>query len=256
MGDARRQREAARVAAVVRVQLAVERNDARGDRAQRHLIGGIPLVGIGHRGHRHAVGGGALAVAHHPAELAHVVGIDPRPVVGDSLGGDEHVTLKDLGRADLEQPLVAEAASRETCRARRGVLQADGKRAGVAEIADVGEEGALADVERIDGLRHEEVQVGIALAVGVGAQVDRHVVDGDRNVGAVIEIEAAQEILVGLAFAAVLRHRQAGRRFKEFARARDRTRVEIVPAHRHLAGEVRRGCRAGADIRRARTGAG
>jgi hypothetical protein len=39
-----------------------------------------------------------------------------------------------------------------------------------------------------------------------------------------IEIETAQEILVRLAFSTVLRHRQAGSGFEEFARTRDRER--------------------------------
>ena len=36
---------------------------SRRQRPQRHLIGGIPGVGVGHRGQREAVGRGALAVA-------------------------------------------------------------------------------------------------------------------------------------------------------------------------------------------------
>ena len=91
------QRQAAGVAAVGRIEFAIERNDARGDRPQRHLVGGVPFVGIGHGGDGEAVGGGALAVAHHAAELAHVVGIDPWPVVGDRLGGDEEVAVQRPG---------------------------------------------------------------------------------------------------------------------------------------------------------------
>ena len=76
--------------------------------------------------------------------------------------------------------------------------------AGGGEIALVGKVGPFADVERADRLRHQPVQVGIALAVRMGAHVDRHVVDGDREIGAVIEIVAAQKILVGFALAGVL----------------------------------------------------
>src|ERR1700722_711596 len=76
--------------------------------------------------------------------------------------------------------------------------------------------------------------------MGMGAQVNRHVVNGDGKISAVVEIEAAQEILVGLAFPAVLRHRQTGGGFEEFARTCDRTSVEVVSTDGHLAREVRR----------------
>jgi hypothetical protein len=46
--------------------------------------------------------------------------------------------------------------------------------------------------------------------MGVGTHVDRHVVDRDSQIRAVVEIEAAQEILVGLAVAAVLGDDQPG----------------------------------------------
>ena len=66
----------------------------------------------------------------------------------------------------------------------------------------------------------------------MGAHVDRHVVDSDREIGAVVEIVAAQEILVGFALAGVLGHDQPGHGFQHFARPRHRPRVEL------LAGDV------------------
>jgi hypothetical protein len=45
----------------------------------------------------------------------------------------------------------------------------------------------------------------------VGTHVDRHVDDRDRQIGAVVEIVAAQEILVGFALARVLRDDQTRR---------------------------------------------
>ena len=53
--------------------------------------------------------------------------------------------------------------------------------------------------------------------MAVRRHVDRHAVDACREVGAVVEVEAAQEVLVGLAVARVLRDDHAGRRFQEFA---------------------------------------
>ena len=109
------------------------------------------------------------------------------------------------------------------------VDQADVEIAGRGEIAFVGKIRTLADLERIDRLRHQPVQVRIALAVRMGAHVDRHVVDRDRQVGAVIEIIAAQEILVGFALAAVLRHDQAGHGLQNFSRPRHRRALSSSP---------------------------
>jgi hypothetical protein len=53
-------------------------------------------------------------------------------------------------------------------------------------------------------LRDHEIGIGIALAMCVGAQVDRHAVECDVDIGAVVETEATKEILVRLALAAVL----------------------------------------------------
>ena len=53
-------------------------------------------------------------------------------------------------------------------------------------------------------LGDQEVEIRVALAVRVRRHVDRHAGDRRREVGAVIEVEAAQEVLVGLALAAVL----------------------------------------------------
>ena len=139
------------------------------------------------------------------------------------------VAVAELGRAHAEKALVAEAAGGDLGEIllRQAVDQTDVEAAGRGEIAFVGEVRSLANVDRADRFRHQPVQVGVALAVRVGAHVDRHVVDGDRQVGAVVEIVAAQEILVGFALAAVLRHDQARHGFEHFARARDRPRVEF-----------------------------
>ena len=72
------------------------------------------------------------------------------------------------------------------------------------EIAFIGEVRSLAYIDRSDQFRNHEIKIGITLAVRVGAHVDRKVVDRDREIGAVIEIEAAQKILVGFALAAML----------------------------------------------------
>src|SRR2546422_3922969 len=81
----------------------------------------------------------------------------------------------------------------------------------------------LAVMNMIDELGDEEVQIGVALAVGMARQVHRHAIDVDAEVGAVVEIEAAQEILVRLAAAAVLRDHHAGNAFQHVGWAEQRT---------------------------------
>jgi transposase len=66
-------------------------------------------------------------------------------------------------------------------------------RAHRAEIADGGVVGTLGVIDAADELRQQEILVGIALAVGIGRPVDRHVVDEAGEVGALVEIEAVDD---------------------------------------------------------------
>ena len=102
------------------------------------------------------------------------------------------------------------------------------KVAGVIEVADVGPVRSFADIQSAHGFGNEPVEIGVALAMGVGRQIDRYVVPECCQVGAVIEIPAAQVILIGLAGVGVHDHHQAGCRFEDFARPRDRPSVEIL----------------------------
>ena len=92
--------------------------------------------------------------------------------------------------------------------------------AGGGEIALIGEVRPLADIDRLHQLRDQEIDIGIALAVAMGRHVDRHAVDGDGEIRAVVEIEAAQKILVGFALAGMLGHDQARHDFEHLAGAR------------------------------------
>ena len=60
-------------------------------------------------------------------------------------------------------------------------------------------------------------------------------VDAGREIGAVIEIEAAQEILVGLAVAAVLRDDEARHGLQQLAGAQHRAGFELRARDRALA---------------------
>ena len=250
--EPRRQREAAGVAAVGGIELAIETDQARRDGAQRNLVGGIPGVRIGHGGRGKPVGRGALAVAQQAGELVHVIRRVPRTVVGVHLAGIEQRAAAELGRAHGEIAQIVEAADGGLGDGLvDAVAQIDEQRARGGEIADVGEVRSLADVQAGDGLRHQPVEVGVALAVGVGRQIDRHVVDEDRQIRAVIEIVAAQIILIGLAAVGVHDHGEAGHGFENLARPRHRACVELLPGHRHLARHGGRHGGAAGNVRRA-----
>jgi hypothetical protein len=78
--------------------------------------------------------------------------------------------------------------------------------------------------------------------VRVRRHVDRHAVDPGREVGAVVEVEAAQVVLVGLAVAAVLRDDDAGNEFEHLGGPQRRPALDQLatsPCQRWL----RRWCR-------------
>jgi hypothetical protein len=80
----------------------------------------------------------------------------------------------------------------------------DVHRAGCREVAQVGEVGALVDFNPIDGFRNEPMHIGIALPMRVAHHVYRDAIDENREVRAVIRVEAAKHNLVGFAPAVML----------------------------------------------------
>ena len=70
----------------------------------------------------------------------------------------------------------------------------------------------------------------------VRPHIDRHAVHAGREIGAVVEVEAAQVILVGLARAAVLRDDHAGNGLDDFARPEQRAQRELLVADHALVG--------------------
>ncbi len=68
----------------------------------------------------------------------------------------------------------------------------------------------------------------------VRRQVKRHIVEENGEICAVVEIEAAKKILVGLAAAGVLRDDETGNRLQNFSRTKNRTILDFLCAHRSL----------------------
>ena len=72
----------------------------------------------------------------------------------------------------------------------------------------------------------------------VGGQIEWDAGDGDAEVGAVVEVHAAQVVLVGLAAAAVLADDDAGDGLEQLAGAQQRPPREVLAADDSLAGAV------------------
>ena len=99
--------------------------------------------------------------------------------------------------------------------------------------------GPLRELHAADQLGNQEVEIRVALAVRVRRHVHRHAGDRGGEVGAVIEIEAAQEVLVRLALAAVLRDDDAGHGLQHFARRASADAPRAARGDRALAGRLR-----------------
>jgi len=114
----------------------------------------------------------------------------------------------------------------------------DAGAAGGREIAILGGIDALAVFQAADQLGNQEIEIHVALAVGVRHHVGRHAHDLGGEVAAVVEIETAQEILVGLAVARVLGDDHAGHGFHDLGRAQQRPVGQLFGGDGAFAGRV------------------
>ena len=114
------------------------------------------------------------------------------------------------------------------------VIDLDG--AGGAEVAHIGVVRTLADIHRLNQLRDQKVDIGVALPVAMSRHVDGHAIDPDRKIGAVVKIEAAQEILVGLTLSGMLGDDQAGHDLKRLAGPQEGHGIHLRAADAHGAG--------------------
>jgi len=143
--------------------------------------------------------------------VVEVVGVLPRAAVEEPFERVQQMAGTQLGRVGDEHAPVVELAALSLDDGRRQHIEVvEVERARRREVAAVGVVRPLAEGDVLNQLRDQEVQVGVALAVAVARQIERDVVEAGREIGAVVEVEAAQEVLVGLTAAAVLRRDQAG----------------------------------------------
>ena len=165
-------------------------------------------------------------------EAPQLFGRQERPVADVSLDGDEAGAFVEGPSPQPEQPVSVEAARGER---ERWAIDAcagdevDGARR--VEVPLVGEVGALRHLQTFDDLGNQEVQVGVALPVGMADEVDGYAVDGERNVGAVVGVETAQEQLVGFASALMLSNHEPRDRAQQVGRRMARHGEEVAVAN-------------------------
>jgi len=94
-------------------------------------------------------------------------------------------------------------------------------------------------VDVVDKLGDEEIQIRVSLAMTVCWQIDWHSLEACLKVGAVVEVEAADEVLVCLALAGVLRHDESGDDLQQLAIAHDSSQSKVGDSHATFRGRVR-----------------
>ena len=92
--------------------------------------------------------------------------------------------------------------------------------AGASEVPDLRVIDAEAVVDVVDELGDEKVEVRVPLPVRVRWAVERHALEARLEIGAVVEVEAANEVLVRLPVAGMLGHDEAGHGLEQLAFAR------------------------------------
>ena len=230
-----------RAAAVSRVQRAIEADQPLGDGALRDLVGRMEGIVHVHAGEREPVVHIALAVVQHQVALVVIVRDRPRSIVVHIFRRGQEVAGAHGTRHRAEPAVIAERTGGHQCEVvGQRVHVVDLHRPGRVEIAEIREIRALAVMQGADQLGDHEIEIGITLAVPVGAHVDRHVVERDVDIGAVIEVKAAQKILVGLALPAVLRDDQSRHDLEHFADPGPRLLLDLRAGDGSLRRSIRR----------------
>ena len=147
---------------------------------------------------------------------------------------EQVAAVRELRRSAGEDTIGTNGAAAHCERRQHRIDQPDVGGTDRSEIALAGEVRPLAEVDTGTKLGNEEVQVGVTLSVCMCPHVDWHAVDEGCKIGAVIEIETTQQILVSLAFARMRRDGQSGDRLEQLPDAIYRPLLEFLPGHRAL----------------------
>ena len=210
-----RQTVALAVATIGRIDETETIDVAALDGALGDLIGRIPIGFVAHESHRPAGLALFLAVAQHAVGLAVMVAALPWAVVVLALHRIEQSAFTERARGGIETAIEIEIAAFKRGEAGRQLVHVlNIGRAGTGEVTVLGVVHALLIVDGAHQLRDEKAGVRPTLTVRMGGEIDGHTVYLREKVGAVIEIEATQVILVGLPFTTMLTDDETGHRFQ------------------------------------------
>ncbi len=223
------------VAPVGRVEVSESVEGAVADEIEGDLIGALPASAIAHEGEQEVVLLVAFEVAGESVGAVEVFGQLPRAFVVVVFSGEGEfpgVTVFSDGEGvACDDACVSVLTGFNGCKSLgEDVEEAEMGASRAGEVAVLREIGPFTIVDAFNEFGDEAVQIGVTLAVGVGSHVDGHAIDGDEKVGAVVEVESAEEILGGFAASGVLGDDDAGDGFEDFATAERGTGEEIGAA--------------------------
>ena len=220
-------------AAIGGVVVAEAADGTGSHRTAGNLVGRIPLPAIAHGQQVEAAIGVAPRVLDDAIHFCQIFGKFPGPGGARGVCGDQEVapgecpggTGEGAGVAVLpaghERQVVFQAAA---------IVHIDS--ADCREVAVLGVVSALTVFDALDQFRNHEIDVAIALTMGVGGQVDWQPLYACGQVRTVVEVEPAQEKLVGLAPTTMLRNDEAWHYLEHFADALQWPGLELFGQYR------------------------
>jgi hypothetical protein len=225
------------------IDLAESRDDPFVDGATGNLVGGVPLVVIRQTEERKPRRGCAPGIAGQAAHFPGPLGNPPRAIVRFAFAAHEQHAAANRARvAERKPPKAILSCGHARERPIEAGEEMKLRAAGAPEISDLRVVHAELVIHEVDELRNEEIEIGVALPVAMRREIERHSVQPRLEVGSVVEVEAAHEVLVRLAVARMLRHDHPRHRLQQLAFARDRAEPELGGAdaarrgaHRHAA---------------------
>ena len=158
-------------------------------------------------------------VLEHAVEFLETLRMLPGAVVIVPLKGVEQTTGTKLWGVGDHQSVIVILSHAELDEAiGQGVEEVKICCASGRKVTHIRVIGSFAERHIVDELRNDKIQVHIALAMAVCGEIHWHTIDARRKIGAMVQVKAAQEILIGFACAAVLRDCYTRDNLQHFAR--------------------------------------
>ena len=169
--------------------------------------------------------------------MLELLGLLPRAVIALELTDDHQLAGSGAEVAAAGQTTPAILPTFHSHKRRRQPVQCVHQGCtGQCKVSEVGAVGPFAVIDAVDDLGDQSVDIQITLTMPVAAEVQRYVVQQSGEVGAVVQIKAAQEVLVGLAAAGVLSGDEARNHFQQLGHPQQRADRQVGAAHRAFTG--------------------